>query len=283
VKVALSLLVSLVCLVPPCLGDTKVRVMTYNIHHAEGLEGRVDLDRIAAVIRAAHADVVCLQEVDRNLPRTNNLDFPALLAQKLDMAVVFEPNYQLDGGDYGNATLTRFEIVSHENIHLPAPPGREPRGCLRTTVRVEGQLLDVLNTHLGLGVAERKAQAAAIFDRLGKGPTVLAGDMNEDEQGSALGILFGKLSDTQAKETGPARFTWPANAPEVRIDFILVSEDVHVLSPAILVTAEMAVASDHLPYVADLSLRAPRDKAAEEGIHDNEDERVTEALQALEL
>ena len=50
----------------PDITPVVLRVMTYNIHHAEGLDGKVDLERIANVIRQSNADVIALQEVDKN-------------------------------------------------------------------------------------------------------------------------------------------------------------------------------------------------------------------------
>ncbi|MGK0353208.1 MAG: endonuclease/exonuclease/phosphatase family metal-dependent hydrolase, partial [Planctomycetota bacterium] len=59
--------------------------MTWNIHHARGLDGEVDIDRIAAEIRAAAPDLVALQEVDRGVRRTGGLDIPAALAERTGM------------------------------------------------------------------------------------------------------------------------------------------------------------------------------------------------------
>jgi endonuclease/exonuclease/phosphatase family metal-dependent hydrolase len=252
--------------------------MTYNIHHAEGRDHKVDLDRIAAIVRAAHADVVCLQEVDRHLPRTQRLDFPTLLAQRLNMTVVFEPNYQFGGGDYGNATLTRLDVVSHENIRLPGPDKSEPRGCLRTTVRVGDQIVDILNAHLGLDAAERKDQADAILKALRDVPTILAGDMNETRAEPAVRLLMGRFRDATAENSGDNAATFPSHQRKRRIDFVFVSEGIDVLSSRVLSTPETAVASDHLPFAADLQIRPPADKPAEQGVRDNDDERVTEAI-----
>jgi endonuclease/exonuclease/phosphatase family metal-dependent hydrolase len=250
-KTVLLLLFIGICFPALSFGDLTVRVLTYNIHHGEGVDGKLDLDRIASVIRSVNADVVCLQEVDRNLPRTNHLDFPAILAKALDMRVVFEPNFQFDGGDYGNATLTRLEIESNENFALPGPEGREPRGCLRVTVWVEGQQVDVFNTHLGLEPDERKMQASEIVKHLADRPTVLAGDLNETYGQPALRILTGRLRDSAGNDAIP---TIPAQAPAKRIDFVLVSEEFTVSSSSVMVTPETQAASDHLPIAASLAL-----------------------------
>ena len=261
----------------PSQNAVALRVMTYNIHHAEGLDGKVDLDRIAAVIRAADADVVCLQEVDRDLPRTQHLDFPRLLGEKLGMTVVFDPNYQFDGGDYGNATLTRIAVTSFENLKLPAPQGIEPRGCLRTTVRLGTHTVDILNAHLGLDEKQRQEQASAILKSLRDVPTVLAGDMNEPATSPGVSALLTRLRDTAEKNAARKSGPSPAEKTTPKIDFIFVSKDVEVLSCRVLATPETA-ASDHLPYVAEVSVRTPPDKAANDGIYDNDDERVTDAI-----
>jgi hypothetical protein len=70
-----------------------LRVMTYNIHHGEGLDGQVDLLRIAQLIQREGADIVALQEVDKGVARTARRDFPAELAALTGMACVFSNNF----------------------------------------------------------------------------------------------------------------------------------------------------------------------------------------------
>ena len=53
--------------------------MTYNIHHGEGIDKRLDLERIAAVIRDADVDIVALNEVDKGTSRTEQRDLAAEL------------------------------------------------------------------------------------------------------------------------------------------------------------------------------------------------------------
>lgn len=253
-----------------------IRVLTYNIHHGEGTDGIVDLDRIVSVIKEARADVVCLQEVDRNLPRTAKADFPAVLSEKLGMQVVFGMNYAFDGGEYGTATLTRLPLVEHENTPLPGPEGREPRGCLRTRVKVGDELVDVFNTHLGLESEERKEQVNRIMTLLGKLPVILAGDLNECVGDAAVSHLLTRLEDTLAEgEKGGTLLSGKAGK---RIDFILVDQSIEAVSAGVMKTAQTKVASDHLPYCAEVRVRGGIGKTAEQGIRDNEDERVDKAI-----
>jgi len=93
------------------------RVMTYNIHHGEGLDGKVDLQRIADLIKREQADIVALQEVDKGVERTARRDCPGELAALTGMSCVFSNNYHYQGGEYGNAVLTRFPVKRWTNRH----------------------------------------------------------------------------------------------------------------------------------------------------------------------
>ena len=86
--------------------------MSYNVHHGEGSDGRIDLERIAAVIKEEKADLVALQEVDRGVLRSGKRDLPAELAKLTGMSVFFENNFGYQGGEYGNAILTRLPVLS---------------------------------------------------------------------------------------------------------------------------------------------------------------------------
>ncbi len=230
-------------------------IVTYNIHHGRGMDDIVDLERIAAVIRDLGPHIVCLQEVDRDLPRTEHLDMPNIFAEKLGMRVVFEPNYQFAGGDYGNATLTSLPILAQRNVPLPNPINAEPRGCLIVTVAWQGMSVDVMNTHLGLNGQERLAQAEAIVHEFGKNPVILAGDMNENATAPGMQRLLHKLKDTIEQRTDDTRGTVPVDVPLRRIDYILVCDAFETIDAKIIHNDATRIASDHLPYKAVVQLR----------------------------
>ncbi|MEZ6125818.1 MAG: endonuclease/exonuclease/phosphatase family protein [Planctomycetaceae bacterium] len=98
---------------------TQLRVLSYNIHHGEGVDRKLDLQRIADVILSVRPDLVALQEVDRNATRTGGVDQPAELARLTRMHVVFGANIELQGGHYGNAVLSRHPIARLRNHLLP--------------------------------------------------------------------------------------------------------------------------------------------------------------------
>src|SRR5687768_14745518 len=119
-----SFLSALICvfLLGGCVSQPKnvsMRVMTYNIHHGEGTDGKIDLERIAKLITDNKVDLVALQEVDRNTERTGRRDMLAELAKLTGMNVAFGSNLQLQGGEYGNAVLCRGRIYWQENRRLP--------------------------------------------------------------------------------------------------------------------------------------------------------------------
>lgn len=231
---------------------TELRVMAYNIHHGEGTDGRLDLERIARIVLEAKPDVVCIQEVDKGLSRTERKDFPAIFEELLSMKGVYGPNYFFDGGEYGNATFSRFPIVDHENHALPGPPGAEPRGTLRVTIDVNGTGVDIFNIHWGLWPDERAEQGRALLAHVRDMPTLIAGDFNEDEKGAGLAALLKRFRDTASAPAHGGYPGYPAFTPRRRIDFILASPGLASLRFAVLDGPEIAVASDHRPVMADV-------------------------------
>jgi endonuclease/exonuclease/phosphatase family metal-dependent hydrolase len=96
----------------------EVRVLTYNIHSGVGMDGKLDLVRIAKVIVAAKPDLVALQSVDNNTTRAKGVDQAAALGKLTGMTAVFSPTIELDGGAYGNAVLTKLRVRSEETVTL---------------------------------------------------------------------------------------------------------------------------------------------------------------------
>jgi len=234
----------------------RIGVLSYNIHHGEGVDGKLDLERIAGVIKSVNPDVVALQEVDQGTQRTDRVDQPAELARLTGMNVVFGGNIRYQGGDYGNVVLSRLPIKRHKNHLLPLFDDGEQRGVLEVEVEMpkQGGTLLLLATHLDHrpGDRERLASAAAINKLVtarASQPAVLAGDLN-DLPGSKTLCLFGTVWTRANEKVLP---TVPVNQPNKQIDFILFRPaerwkaiDVRVL--------DEAVASDHRAIFAVLEL-----------------------------
>ena len=97
----------------------KFRILSYNIHRAIGLDRRFQPARIMQVLREHDPDIVLLQEVDKGVPRSREMDMAAELADLLDYPhVTAGYNVKLRRGSYGNATLSRYPIAESVNLSL---------------------------------------------------------------------------------------------------------------------------------------------------------------------
>jgi len=250
----------------------KLKVLSFNICHGHGIDGRQDLKRTIEAIRQIDADIVGLQEVDRFFgERSGWEDQPEQLAQSLGMHVVFGPN--LDRGphpehpdrrkQYGTAILSKHPILASRNHMLPqvhVPDGyNEPRGVLEAHIQTDGAVIRFFNTHLGLKAKERMLQAKRLLElaRPEEGNCIVTGDFNALPGSPELDILKTKLCDTYAEFHGGQHeptflSTAGSRAPEAVkcIDYIFCSRSFRTVGAAVLFT----LASDHLPLVAELAL-----------------------------
>ena len=138
-----------------------IKVMTYNIRHGLGMDGRVDLIRVAGVVKEAAADIVALQEVDDNWKRSGNIDQTRVLAHELSMHYRFGPALVKRKSRYGNALLSKLEGLSYNNHLLSSK--RENRAMLEGYYDCAGRLICVMNVHLGLSASERHAHLTYIL------------------------------------------------------------------------------------------------------------------------
>jgi len=97
----------------------RLRLLTYNIHRAIGLDRRFRPDRVARILIEHDADVVLLQEVDEGVPRSREIDLARELAEMAGYPhVAVGHNVRLPKGRYGNATLSRHPIIKERNLDL---------------------------------------------------------------------------------------------------------------------------------------------------------------------
>ncbi len=257
-------------LAEPVSGDSPerlgLRVLTYNIHHAEGVDRKLDLERIAQVINDTRPDIVALQEVDQGVGRTDRVDQPAELARLTKMHVVFGDNIQFGGGKYGNAILSRFPITRHRNHRLPNRDNGEQRGVLVATINVPDWPLPLVffATHLDHRKDDQERfESAQVINTLAAKhagqPALLAGDLN-DTAGSRT---LQELAKTWTPANDRPLFTVPVKEPSRQIDFILSRSTERWKSIEVKVLPE-SVASDHRAVLAVLELRPARTGSASE-------------------
>jgi endonuclease/exonuclease/phosphatase family metal-dependent hydrolase len=233
----------------------RLRVLCYNIHHAEGIDRKLDVPRIARVILSVKPDLVALQEVDEKTKRTKGVDQAAELARLTKMNGVFGANIAFQGGRYGNTILSRFPITRHKNHHLPNVDAGEQRGVLESVIMVsKDRSILFLATHFDhrRSDEERRASAKFINQMVGsrdKMPAILAGDFNDVPDSLTLKEL-GKLWVRTNPEITP---TVPVAKPVRQIDYIFVrpKERWKVVETKVL---DEAVASDHRAILAVIEL-----------------------------
>jgi endonuclease/exonuclease/phosphatase family metal-dependent hydrolase len=228
-------------------------VAAYNIKHGLGLDGVVDLERIADVLRPLDADVITLQEIDNGVERTGGVDQARRLGALLEMEAHFGDFMPYQGGEYGMAVLTRLPVLSVTNVRLP--DGDEPRTALEVVVAVgrEGRPVSVVGIHFYRTPEERRAQADSLtsyFGDVGR-PVVLAGDFNSQRGDLVLRSLA--ASGWFVVDKDDQVDTFPADAPEREIDFVMLRPAGAFEVVEHRVIGE-TVASDHRPLLVVLRL-----------------------------
>jgi len=223
-------------------------VLTYNIEGHATLIDSHHIEQIAATINHLHPDIVALQEVHRKTWQARFQDQLAELEARTGLHGTFTPSYQQWGGQYGNAILTRGEIL-HAETH-PLPCIGEPRALLEATVRIDGATISVYTTHLttwgrlNSKIRTEQLHCLAREVRTSRHPFILAGDFNTNPKSPEM-EAFRRENAAQlaTKEIGPTFPQW-----KQQIDYIFADHGWDVRTAR----SWPIKVSDHLPVTAEL-------------------------------
>lgn len=239
-----------------------VRLMTYNVHGCRGMDGKFSPNRIARVIARAHPDVICLQELDQSRTRSGRVDQIAAIATSLQTDYHFHAVAEVDDGRFGNAVLSSHPLRLVAAGALPGlktVPRLEDRGVIWVAIEIDGQDINIFNTHLSILGQERRLQVDALMGRqwLGhpdcRGPVVLCGDFNASTRSGTLRRIEERLLNVASTgRSNPALYTWSSRIPMRRIDHVFTSPGLNVKGAHAPRNRLTQVASDHLPLVVDL-------------------------------
>lgn len=243
----------------------KIRIVTYNIHRAIGLDRRFKPKRIIEIINSMKPDIVLLQEVDEGAPRSKELNLAKEISKGCKLPhFVLGHNVTLKKGNYGNATLSRFPILNDNNIDLTIGD-KKRRGCQHATIKINDKTnLDIFNLHLGLSATERQQQAGIIlksaeFKKLNSNQSCLiAGDFNDWR--SLLralfieGFDFNCATDTTKLWGESALKTFPSFAPRGGLDRVYYRGGLELLGMTSYSKNPALVASDHLPVFVEFEI-----------------------------
>lgn len=230
------------------LGPDCLRIASYNIHRCVGGDGAQDAARVAAVIAEVGCDTIGLQEVDNRADGGHDSVQLDYIAAQVGMAGIPGHTIVNHEGHYGNALLTRRPVLAVRRHDLSY--GRnEPRGALEADLEVDGRVVRIIVTHLGLRPEERRYQVRRMIDVLQDVPAgrqvVVLGDINEWlPMGRPLRWLHRLLGQAPAERSFPARF------PLFALDRVWVRPWNALLAFGTHRSAGARIASDHLPVKA---------------------------------
>ncbi len=253
--------------------NPRITVLSYNIHHGEGIDGKLDLERIAGVIQSVTPDLVGLQEVDVKTERAGGVDQAQVLGNLTGLTPFFAVAIPYQGGEYGIAVLinpSRFEEEGAYVKKLPLMEGREQRVVIERIVKFKDseQRIRFYDTHLDhLGDELNRLPSAIAINQWSvqdnarwKGsekieidthlPSILLGDMNATPDSKT--ILELEKIWTRAG-AGRAMPSWPSENPRIHIDHIFYRPADRWKMIEIEVMEE-EIASDHRPVMAVLEL-----------------------------
>lgn len=247
------------------------RIVTYNVHKCRGMDGRVRPGRIAQVLAETGADVVALQEVWSVEDAAGESNQARYIARELGMEVYAGINRHLGGGAYGNVVLSRLPVTSSANYDITWR-GREPRGCLRVDIELNGEEvkggagskarepLHVFNVHLGTAFMERRHQARRLLghdilnDAELTGERIVLGDFNEWTRGLATEMLSHNFANADPRLHLRRSRTYPGLLPLLHLDHIYYDSALELTRLHLHRSRQALLASDHLPLVADFKL-----------------------------
>lgn len=226
-----------------------LRVASYNIHRCIGTDGRYSPERTRQVLDQLDAQVIALQEVESGPKHQIVMQH---LSSDNRWQYIDGPTMQLEYASYGNAILTCLPVVEHFRLDLSYRK-REPRGAIDLRLDINGQMLRVIATHLGLSPAERREQVRRLLKWIGPPrndpamTTVLMGDLNE-------WFLWGRPMKWLRSYFGttPSPSTFHTHWPLFALDRIWVYPAKRLRAIEVCRTPEARLASDHYPLVASL-------------------------------
>lgn len=217
------------------------KILSYNIRNAKGMDGQVNYERVAAVIRTANPAIAALQELDSVTKRSGGADVLKEIAVRTGMYYTYSAAIDYNGGKYGVGLLSKEKPVSVERITLP---GREEK---RTLLIVSFPAYVVFCSHFSLTEADQLSSAAIVNEQLKKinKPVYFLGDLNAVPTSAPIRAL-----KEQWQLLSGESFTFPSDVPDRCIDYIFGARGkFNVAKTAVI---DEPLASDHRPLFVTL-------------------------------
>jgi endonuclease/exonuclease/phosphatase family metal-dependent hydrolase len=249
-------------------GHASFKVLTVNTHKGfTALNRRFVLHELREAVRSVSADLVFLQEVlgSHQAHAKRLADWPAapqyeFLADSIWPQFAYGRNAVYPGGHHGNALLSKWPIVSHQN-HDVSVIGPEKRGLLHCVIGFPEAEAPVhaICVHMGLREAHRQMQTELLCELVERQvpagtPLVVAGDFNDWRlRAHSQLVRRSGLSEVFVESMGRAARTFPARWPVLRLDRIYV-RDATGHEPIVLPRRPWTHLSDHAPLAAEIAV-----------------------------
>lgn len=242
-----------------------MKIMTYNICSCHDyLEERtnnnkiIKIEGVSNVIKKYSPDIVGLNEVRDE--GDNNPDFQAqarIIAKNIGYKYYYfaEAINPVGKGPYGNAIISKYPIISAENIKIPDPIEKkyndyyESRCLIKAKIDVNGKIITVLDSHFGLNPDEHKNCVDTVIKNIENYACILMGDFNMRPDNEILAPIQKVMTDTANIEKNII-FTFPSEKPFAKIDYIFVTKDITTISAE----SPSETQSDHNPYICTIKL-----------------------------
>jgi len=240
---------------------TTVTVMTYNIYGARrGGITVAQLQAIADVIKRADPDIVALQEVDKNTNRNAaNGDIAKKLGELTGMAHFFAKAMDHDGGEYGDAVLSKLPIKEKKGHDLGVVPelGGEPRSAACILVEKDGKEFYFVSTHFDHLQDDRNRvkQAndfVALAKTLGK-PVIVGADFNAQPNSRPMNVLRTHFA-YGCPDGNCDQFTFSTENPRTTIDYLIYAPQEAFSARQYGTWTSADRESDHFPVLATFRL-----------------------------
>ncbi len=230
-------------------------VMSFNTQHCLNyVEQKIDFEIMARAIKQCDADVVGLNEIHGEGKDEEYTDQTKTLSELtgLENHYFAKATYIDNCGPFGNAILSRYPIISVENIPIPDPEVKSGTELYETRCLLKAKLangITVMITHFGLNHDEHLNAVRVVTENIEKEKCILMGDFNAEPDNEVLNPIRELLFDTAALYSSDL-LSFPSIDPYKKIDYIFTSRDLKVITADI----PNIVAADHRPHTAEIAL-----------------------------
>ena len=234
----------------------KLNVLSFNTQHCLNYITReIDFQNVANLIKDLDADIVGLNEMRGEGPIEGYEAQMKILAELTGYYYYFGQAILVnEKGPYGNGILSKYPIKCVEKIMIPDPEPKlahqhyETRCILKATIDI-GTDLTFMVSHFGLNLDERVSAVKTLVPALEREKCIFMGDLNTTPEEPMMDDIRARMVDADDYLT-EKKLSFPSDKPEIKIDYIFVSEDIKIEYADI----PERVVSDHRPYIAKIEI-----------------------------